>query len=182
MSSVMLLPVPVATSSDWAAKSTTTSFRRDAWFTCSSRFCAVGSRSLRPTKPMLLASALSAVHLRVGSVADVISARPKSMSSSCRPIASPVPPLTPTNTSMPLPPIVSTLAEICCAGVGPRAARVSWRVDFSKARLPLNWTKPNRSISRKPLARSVSPSAPSISRSRLVPAPVRTLSSVAPSL
>ena len=97
-------------------------------------------------------------------------------------MASAVPPLTPANTSMPLPPMASTLAETCCAAVAPRAARVTWRVDFSTARLPLSCTKPKRSMRRKPLARRVSPNAPSMSRSRLVPVPVGTLSAVAPVL
>ncbi len=64
----------------------------------------------------------------------------------------------------------------------PVGASATVALRFSKAKLPSSCTKPNKSSSRKPLARSVSPSAPSISKLRLVPVPVSTDRSVAPSL
>ena len=116
MSSVTELVLLVTTSRLLAEKSITWSMSTLAWFISTVMFLTVGKRSDMPTTPTLSADAVSAVHLRVGWSWEEIMARPKSMPSIDSPMASSVPPLTPTNTSMSEPPRVSTSALTVSAG------------------------------------------------------------------
>ena len=121
--------------------------------TSTDRLRTVGSRSLSPTKPTLAALACNAVQWRDLSACEVNIARPKSMSLSDSPIASSVPPLTPTNALIFDPPTVNTSTLTSSAVFLPLAlASVTVLLLVSIARSPSIWINPNKSIFRWPVA------------------------------
>ena len=108
----------------------------------------MGKKSRKPTNPTVLALADSAVQVRDGSLLEDSMARPKSMSDNCKPMASDVPPLTPTNTLRCEPPMVSALTSTTSAVLPGLAASLTLVSRDSTAKSPSTWTKPNKSIFR----------------------------------
>ncbi len=143
MSSSTLVAGPVTTSSGAAAKFTTVPSLA-AWLMFTSRSCALRVSPSTPTKATSSAPACSAVHLRPTAPAAVCSrirARAKSPPVSVRPSSSAVPPLMPAKASTLLAPTVSRSTSTTEAAA---SLSVTWVLDFSKAKPPSTWKKPNR--------------------------------------
>ena len=140
----------------------------------------VSADAVRPSRPTKLSSSALAcklVQLRVESALLESNARPNSAFVSFRPIASSVPPFSPTKALTLLPPMASIFVCTTSPAVAASApARCTSLLDDSTVKLPFKLTKLKRLISSVPMALVSSPNDPSLSSVTVASGPASTSS------